>query len=69
MGKGLANPLRTFCSTLTTLEHLRESDAPSRLMRTIERVAADGATWTPAPGDKAGITTAAAVICSALEVI
>ncbi len=51
VGKGLANPIGTFWSVVMLLEHLGEADAAARVMRAIERVAADPALHT---GDLGG---------------
>jgi tartrate dehydrogenase/decarboxylase/D-malate dehydrogenase len=53
MGKGVANPIGTFWSSVMLLEHLGEPAAAARLMRAIERVTADKALHTPDLGGKA----------------
>ncbi len=53
MGKGVANPVGTFWSTVMMLEHLGEKTAAQRLMRAIERVTADKSLHTPDLGGKA----------------
>jgi tartrate dehydrogenase/decarboxylase / D-malate dehydrogenase len=53
MGKGIANPVGTFWSTVMMLEHLGEPKAAARLMRAIERVTADPTLHTPDLGGKA----------------
>jgi tartrate dehydrogenase/decarboxylase/D-malate dehydrogenase len=52
-GKGIANPVGTFWSASMMLEHLGERAAAERLMRAIERVAADPELHTPDLGGKA----------------
>ena len=53
MGKGIANPVGTFWSTVMMLEHLGEAAAAKRLMRAIERVTADKSLHTPDLGGTA----------------
>jgi tartrate dehydrogenase/decarboxylase / D-malate dehydrogenase len=53
VGKGIANPIGTFWSTVMMLEHLGESKAAARLMKAIERVTADPKLHTPDLGGKA----------------
>ncbi|MET0688687.1 MAG: tartrate dehydrogenase, partial [Methyloceanibacter sp.] len=53
MGKGIANPVGTFWSTVMMLEHLGEPAAAKRLMRAIERVTADKSLHTPDLGGTA----------------
>ena len=47
MGKGIANPVGTFWSSVMLLEHLGETAAAGRLMTAIERVTADRRFHTP----------------------
>ena len=49
MGKGIANPIGTFWSSVMMLEHLGEMGAAARLMSAIERVTADLALPHPRP--------------------
>ncbi|MEZ5850188.1 MAG: tartrate dehydrogenase [Hyphomicrobiaceae bacterium] len=56
MGKGIANPVGTFWSTVMMLEHLGEPVAAQRLMRAIERVTADKSLHTPDLGGTARTT-------------
>jgi tartrate dehydrogenase/decarboxylase/D-malate dehydrogenase len=53
MGKGIANPVGTFWSSVMMLEHLGEASAAERLMKAIERVTADTRFHTPDLGGKA----------------
>jgi len=52
-GKGIANPLATFCSAVMLLEHVGEAGAARTLMAAIERAAADPALHTPDLGGRA----------------
>lgn len=52
-GKGIANPVGTFWSGQMMLDYLGEKTAAARLMRAIERVAAEPALHTPDLGGKA----------------
>src|SRR5579871_4989354 len=63
MGKGVANPIGTFWSSVMLLEHIGEKSAGDRLMRAIERVTADKRFHTPDLGGKArtGDVTAAVI--------
>ena len=63
MGKGIANPIGTFWSSVMLLEHLGEPKAAGRLMRAIEKVTADKRFHTPDLGGTAKtIDVTAAVI-------
>ncbi len=53
MGKGIANPIGTFWSSVMMLEHLGETAAAARLMKAIERVTADPELHTPDLGGRA----------------
>jgi tartrate dehydrogenase/decarboxylase/D-malate dehydrogenase len=53
MGKGVANPIGTFWSSVMLLEHLGEKPAADRLMQAIEHVTADARFHTPDLGGKA----------------
>jgi tartrate dehydrogenase/decarboxylase / D-malate dehydrogenase len=53
MGKGIANPVGTFWSSVMMLEHLGETAAAARLMKAIERVTADPELHTPDLGGQA----------------
>jgi tartrate dehydrogenase/decarboxylase / D-malate dehydrogenase len=52
-GKGVANPIGTFWSATLMLEHLGERPAADRLMRAIEKVAAQASLHTPDLGGSA----------------
>ena len=52
-GRGIANPIGTFWTATLMLEHLGEPAAAARLMRAVERVAADPALHTPDLGGRA----------------
>ncbi len=67
VGKGIANPIGTFWSTVMMLEHLGEAKAANRLMRAIERVTADPKLHTPDLGGKATTKQVTAAVCKALE--
>ena len=66
MGKGIANPVGTFWSSVLMLEHLGEADAAARLMGAIERVTADPAFHTP---DLGGAATTRQVTDAVLDAI
>jgi tartrate dehydrogenase/decarboxylase/D-malate dehydrogenase len=66
VGKGVANPIGTFWSSVMLLEHLGESTAAQRLMRAIERVTADPALHTPDLGGSATTAQVTAAVCEAL---
>lgn len=66
MGKGVANPVGTFWSSVLLLEHLGEADAATRLMRAIERVTADPRYHTP---DLGGTARTAEVTAAVIEAI
>ena len=53
MGKGIANPVGTFWSSVMLLEHLGESRAAERLMKAIEQVTEDPRFHTPDLGGEA----------------
>ncbi len=53
MGRGIANPIGTFWSSVLLLEHVGEPRAAARLMRAIERVTADMKFHTPDLGGSA----------------
>ncbi|MBY8974568.1 tartrate dehydrogenase [Rhodobacteraceae bacterium NNCM2] len=52
-GKGIANPIGTFWSSVMLLEHIGEGAAAKRLMAAVEKVTADPACHTPDLGGKA----------------
>ena len=53
MGKGVANPIGTFWSSVMLLEHLGEAAAGQRLMKAIETVTAEARFHTPDLGGPA----------------
>jgi tartrate dehydrogenase/decarboxylase / D-malate dehydrogenase len=67
VGKGIANPVGTFWSTVMMLEHLGEPKAAARLMKAIERVTADPKLHTPDLGGKATTEQVTEAVCKALE--
>jgi tartrate dehydrogenase/decarboxylase / D-malate dehydrogenase len=66
VGKGIANPVGTFWSTVMMLEHLGEPKAAARLMKAIERVTADPKLHTPDLGGKATTKQVTAAVKEAL---
>jgi tartrate dehydrogenase/decarboxylase / D-malate dehydrogenase len=66
VGKGVANPVGTFWSTVMMLEHLGEAKAAARLMKAIERVTADPKLHTPDLGGKATTKQVTAAVKDAL---
>jgi tartrate dehydrogenase/decarboxylase / D-malate dehydrogenase len=66
VGKGIANPIGTFWSSVMLLEHLGETAAAARLMRAIERVTADPALHTPDLGGTATTAEVTRAVCDAL---
>lgn len=66
IGKGIANPIGTFWSSVMMLEHLGEISAANRLMRAIERVTADKSLHTPDLGGKARTADVTKAVCDAL---
>ncbi len=67
MGKGVANPIGTFWSSVMLLEHLGERAAADRLMRAIERVTADERCHTPDLGGKARTADVTAAVIDAIH--
>jgi tartrate dehydrogenase/decarboxylase/D-malate dehydrogenase len=67
MGKGIANPIGTFWSTVMMLEHLGEKSAGGRLMKAIERVTADKRFHTPDLGGKAKTAEVTAAVIDAIH--
>ena len=53
MGKGIANPVGTFWSSVMLLEHIGEASAAARLMRAVEHVTAEPQFHTPDLGGNA----------------
>jgi tartrate dehydrogenase/decarboxylase/D-malate dehydrogenase len=66
IGKGIANPIGTFWSSVMLLEHLGEASAAARLMRAVERVTVDPALHTPDLGGSATTAQVTAAVCEAL---
>ena len=67
MGKGIANPVGTFWSSVMMLEHLGEAKAATRLMSAIERVTADKRFHTPDLGGKARTADVTAAVIDAIH--
>jgi tartrate dehydrogenase/decarboxylase/D-malate dehydrogenase len=67
MGKGIANPIGTFWSTVMLLEHVGERPAADRLMRAIEWVTADKRFHTPDLGGKARTADVTAAMIEAIH--
>ena len=67
IGKGIANPIGTFWSSVMMLEHLGEPAAATRLMQAIERVTADPRFHTPDLGGKARTTEVTAAVIDAIH--
>jgi tartrate dehydrogenase/decarboxylase/D-malate dehydrogenase len=67
MGKGVANPIGTFWSSVMMLEHLGEKAAADRLMRAIERVTADRRFHTPDLGGTARTADVTAAVVDAVQ--
>jgi tartrate dehydrogenase/decarboxylase/D-malate dehydrogenase len=66
MGKGIANPIGTFWSSVMMLEHLGEPRAAGRLMQAIEKVTADPRCHTP---DLGGTARTADVTAAVIEAV
>jgi tartrate dehydrogenase/decarboxylase/D-malate dehydrogenase len=67
MGKGVANPVGTFWSSVMLLEHLGEKRAADRLMKAVERVTADPRFHTPDLGGKARTAEVTAAVIDAVH--
>jgi tartrate dehydrogenase/decarboxylase/D-malate dehydrogenase len=67
IGKGIANPIGTFWSSVMMLEHLGEPAAAKRLMQAVERVTADPRFHTPDLGGKARTTEVTAAVIDAIH--
>ncbi|HUS95172.1 MAG TPA: tartrate dehydrogenase [Hyphomicrobiaceae bacterium] len=67
IGKGIANPIGTFWSSVMLLEHLGEEAAASRLMKAIERVTADPRYHTPDLGGTARTAEVTAAVIGAIR--
>jgi tartrate dehydrogenase/decarboxylase / D-malate dehydrogenase len=66
-GKGIANPIGTFWSSVMLLEHLGEQASADRLMKAIERVTADSRFHTPDLGGKARTGEVTAGVIEAIQ--
>ena len=67
IGKGIANPVGTFWSSVMMLEHLGEPAAATRLMQAIERVTADPRFHTPDLGGKARTAEVTAAVIDSIH--
>ncbi len=67
VGKGIANPVGTFWSSVMMLEHLGERGAAARLMKAVERVTADPRLHTPDLGGSARTRDVTAGVIAAIE--
>ncbi|MGE0749738.1 MAG: tartrate dehydrogenase [Variibacter sp.] len=67
MGKGIANPVGTFWSSVMLLEHLGEQGAADRLMKAIERVTADRRFHTPDLGGTAKTVDVTKAVIEAVQ--
>ncbi|QFR34454.1 tartrate dehydrogenase [Ancylobacter sp. TS-1] len=67
IGKGIANPVGTFWSSVMLLEHLGEKPAADRLMKAIERVTGDKRFHTPDLGGTARTADVTAGVIEAIE--
>jgi tartrate dehydrogenase/decarboxylase/D-malate dehydrogenase len=67
MGKGIANPIGTFWSSVMLLEHVGEPAAAKRLMQAIERVTADPRCHTPDLGGTARTVDVTAAVIEAIR--
>ncbi|MGO4714232.1 tartrate dehydrogenase [Bradyrhizobium sp. 2TAF24] len=66
-GKGIANPIGTFWSSVMLLDHLGEAAAARRLMAAIERVTGDARFHTPDLGGHARTTDVTAAVIDAIN--
>ena len=64
MGKGLANPIGTFWSTVMMLEHLGEAEAAQRVMKAVENITANRSLHTRDLGGVATTVQVTEAICS-----
>jgi tartrate dehydrogenase/decarboxylase/D-malate dehydrogenase len=67
MGKGIANPIGTFWSSVMLLDHLGEQGAADRLMKAIERVTADRRFHTPDLGGTAKTVDVTKAVIDAVQ--
>lgn len=65
-GEGIANPIATSWTACQTLEHLSETSAATRLMRSVERVCAEGI-CTPDVGGTATTRNVTDAVCEAIR--
>ncbi|MEW6643076.1 MAG: tartrate dehydrogenase [Pseudomonadota bacterium] len=66
-GKGIANPIGTFWSSVMLLDHLGQAAAARRLMAAIERVTGDTRFHTPDLGGRARTTEVTAAVIDAIH--
>jgi len=66
-GKGIANPIGTFWSASMMLHHLGEAAAATRLMKTIEYVAANPTLHTPDLGGSANTESVTQAVIEAIR--
>ncbi|MBR1222798.1 tartrate dehydrogenase [Bradyrhizobium sp. U87765 SZCCT0131] len=66
-GKGIANPIGTFWSSVMLLDHLGEAAAARRLMAAIERVTGDTRFHTPDLGGRARTADVTAAVIDAIQ--
>lgn len=67
MGKGIANPIGTFWSSVMLLEHLGEKPAAIRLMKAIEQVTANPRFHTPDLGGEASTRDVTEAVINAIR--
>ena len=67
MGKGIANPVGTFWSSVLMLEHLGEDAGAQRLMKAIEQVTADPEFHTPDLGGQATTAEVTEAVIAAIR--
>ena len=68
MGKGIANPVGTFWSSVMLLEHLGEAAAAERLMKAIEQVTGDPRFHTPDLGGEATTRVVTDAVLNAVRI-
>jgi tartrate dehydrogenase/decarboxylase/D-malate dehydrogenase len=66
MGKGIANPVGTFWTTVLMLDHLGEAEAARRLMQAIESVTANPRLHTRDLGGTATTADVTEAVCAAI---
>ena len=67
MGKGIANPIGTFWSSVMMLEHLGEGEPAARLLRAIEAVTANPQLHTPDLGGSANTAEVTQAVCAEIR--